>query len=129
MKLLKAKKYPDLDFEIENFDIDKIHFIAGESWLHKKMYEYGYYESFKNAGMIYPITVVDSKDYWERVERLPKDDNGDVIEGLYVVTGHKRVLWAKENGYDKIEGYYFNSKEDKRKIHSLQHIEHTEIPK
>jgi len=39
------------------------------------------------------------------------------------------VMWAKENGYDKIEGYYFNSMEDKRKIHSLQHIAHTEIPK
>ena len=129
MKLLKAKKYPDLDFEIENFDIDKIHFIAGESWLYKKMYEYGYYESFKNAGMIYPITVVDSKDYWERVERLPKDDNGNVIEGLYVVTGHKRVLWAKENGYEQIEGYKVDNIKDMGKIRTTTKISHTDIPK
>ena len=78
--------------------------------------------SFKNAGMVFPITTVNTKDYWQQ-HRMT---NG---AGLYVVTGHKRVLWAKENGYTHIEGYTVDNQQDFATIRAKTKISHEDIPK
>jgi|TARA_B100000900_G_scaffold111452_1_gene93188 hypothetical protein len=121
MKILKAQKYPDVKHDIIDIPLDDILYIAGENWLNKKMIKYGYEDSFKNAGMIFPITTVYSKDYW-RPDRLHS-------EGLYVVTGHKRVMWAKRNGYTHIEGYKVDNIVDMTKIRMKTKIKHEDIPK
>jgi len=90
MKILKAQKHPDVKHNIINIPLDEILLIAGENWLYKKMIKYGYEDSFKNAGMVFPITTVYSKDYW-----LPRRLHS---EGLYVVTGHNLIDFI-QRGY------------------------------
>ena len=98
-------------------------------------WEFDYWTSFKNNGMIYPITVSPHTEDWvqERLQRGKTPQhlkaNGDVRPGLYVQTGHKRVYWARERGFTHIEGYYVTDREDKAKIRSKLHIPHTEIPR
>ena len=133
MKILKAQKSLS-DFTLQYFDVKSLRTIPPDTWLKNRSNEFGYYESFEKHGMIWPIAVTDHRQQWVKDRILPKnpqhkDKDGNLIPGYYVHIGNKRVLWAKHNGYDKIEGYFFNTMEDKRKIHQLQHIEHTEIPK
>ena len=120
--VLKAQKHPDtIDNELLEIPLTEIKYIAGENWLRKKMVKYDYENSFKNAGMVFPITTVYSKDYWTP-HRLHS-------EGLYVVTGHKRVMWAKRNGYTHIEGYKVDNKKDMVSIRMKTKIPHEDIPK
>lgn len=133
MKILKAQKSLP-NFTLQLFDVKSLRTIPPDNWLTRRSNEFGYYESFKKHGMIWPIAVTDHTPQWVKDRILPKnpqhkDKDGNLISGLYVHIGNKRVLWAKHNGYDQIEGYFFSTMEDKRKIYSLQHIEHTEIPK
>ena len=133
MKILKAQKSLP-DFTLQFFDVKSLRTIPPDTWLENRSNEFGYSESFEKHGMIWPIAVTDHRQQWVKDRILPKnpqhkDKDGNLIPGYYVHIGNKRVLWAKHNGYDKIEGYFFNTMEDKRKIHQLQHIEHTEIPK
>ncbi len=121
MKILKAQKHPDVKHNIINIPLDEILLIAGENWLYKKMIKYGYEDSFKNAGMVFPITTVYSKDYW-----LPRRLHS---EGLYVVTGHKRVLWARTNGYTHIEGYKIDNITDMASIRMKTKISHEDLPR
>ena len=133
MKILRAQKNLS-DFKLETFDVSLLRTIPPHNWLEKRSNEFGYSESFKKHGMIWPIAVTDHKQKWVKDRILPKnphhkDKEGNLIPGYYVHIGNKRVMWAKENGYDQIEGYFFSSQDEKRKIHDLQHIKHTEIPK
>ena len=97
------------------------------------MDQFDYKTSFKNYGMKYPICVSTGEHEWvkERFARkkLPHIVNGKVKPGLYVQTGNKRVLWAKENGYTHIEGYLVSNKQDRSKMRAVTHIKHTDIPK
>lgn len=133
MKILRAqKKLPD--FKIQEFDVKSLRIIPSNDWITKRSNEFGYGESFDKHGMIWPIAVTNHTEKWVQDRILPKnphhkDTNGNLIPGYYVHIGNKRVLWAKENDYDKIEGYLIVTMNDKRKIHQLQHIAHTEIPK
>ena len=83
--------------------------------------------------MLYPIAVSTHEHEWlrERLARknLPHIVDGKVKPGLYVQTGNKRVLWAKENNYDQIEGYLVSNKQDRSKMRAVTHIKHTDIPK
>ena len=120
--VLKAQKYPDtIDNELLEIPLTEIKYIAGENWLRKKMVKYDYENSFKNAGMVFPITTVYSKDYW-----LPHRLHS---EGLYVVTGHKRVLWARTNGYTHIEGYKIDNITDMASIRMKTKISHEDLPR
>jgi hypothetical protein len=56
-------------------------------------------------------------------------ENNNLIQGLYVLLGNKRVMWAKENKYDKIEGYFIKDEKDKQFIKNLTNINHKDIPK
>lgn len=76
----------------------------------------------------------DEKEDWVQKRILPKnphhrDENGQLIKGLYVHVGNKRVLYAQQNNYDMIEGYFVKEQKDKTDIQRLQHISHTKIPK
>ena len=66
--------------------------------------------------MLWPVIITDLKHYWQKDKNWPKDDRGVYIDGMAVHTGNKRVLYAKLNNYDLIEGYYVKSKLDKDKI-------------
>jgi len=77
---------------------------------------------------IYPILYTDLDSYWLVEKRWPKYDNGRPIPGIAVHTGNKRVWWAKQNGYDKIEGIYVNSKAEQAKLVKITHIPHGNLP-
>ena len=83
--------------------------------------------------MIWPICVTDEKPKWVDDRLRPKNPwhytDGKLNPGLYVHTGNKRVHWAKQNGYDQIEGYKMTTIEHKRDLRRLTSINHTEIPK
>ena len=133
MKVLRAQRNLS-DFKIQEFDVKSLRIIPSNDWLTKRSNEFGYNDSFSKHGMIWPIAVTDHTQQWVIDRILPKnphhkDNQGNLIPGYYVHIGNKRVLWARENGYDKIEGYLIVTMNDKRKIHQLQHISHTEIPK
>ena len=57
------------------------------------------------------------------------NENGEVIKGLYVHVGNKRVLYAKQHGYTHIEGYLISSTSEREDVKLFTHIPHTEIPK
>jgi hypothetical protein len=133
MKILSAEKSLK-EFKVQLFDVQSLRTIPPDNWLSNRMKQFEYDKSFMKHGMLWPIAVTDHTHKWVQDRILPKnpqhkDKDGNLISGLYVHIGNKRVLWAKHNGYDQIEGYFFSTMEDKRKIYSLQHIEHTEIPK
>jgi len=136
MKILYAKQHPEQlkEYQTQLFNVNELIIIPADDWLIKRMKQFEYDTSFKNNGMIYPITVSTHEHDWvkERLTRksLPHiDEQGNVKPGLYVHTGNKRVLWARENGYEQIEGYLVSSKETKAIIRSKTHIGHESIPK
>jgi hypothetical protein len=136
MKILYAKNKPkELEhFKLQLFNLNELILIPPENWLKKRMNSFNYDQSFSNNGILYPIMVSTHEPEWvyERFKRknLPHiDENNKVKPGLYVQTGNKRVLWARENGYDQIEGYLVHNKQDKVKIRSITHIGHDKIPK
>jgi hypothetical protein len=135
MKILKAKNTSTkINFTLQLFDVRELRIIPSIDWLSKKINIYGYKNSFEKVGMLYPIVVTDEKEQWVKNRILPKnsqhkDENGNLIKGLYVHVGNKRVLWAKENGYDKIEGYFVTQQKDKDFIQNQTHIDHGNIPK
>jgi hypothetical protein len=95
---------------------------------------YEYTNSLNKVGMVYPIVITDHNEQWLKNKILNKnphhrDENNDLIKGLYVLLGNKRVMWAKENKYDQIEGYFIKDEKDKQLIKILTNINHSEIPK
>jgi hypothetical protein len=135
MKILKAKNISSkINFPTQLFDVKDLRIIPSYEWLLKRMNIYEYKNSFEKVGMLNPIVVTDEKEQWVKNRILPKnahhkDEKGNLIKGLYVHVGNKRVLWAKENGYDKIEGYFVKDEKDKTFIQNLTHIDHNKIPK
>ncbi len=135
MKILKAKNiYSKINFTIQLFDVKDLRIIPSYEWLLKRMNIYEYKNSFEKVGMLNPIVVTDEKEQWVKNRILPKnshhkDEKENLIKGLYVHVGNKRVLWTKENGYDKIEGYFVKDEKDKTFIQNLTHIDHNKIPK
>jgi len=135
MKILKAKNHlSEIKIPIQLFDVEKLRIIPSYKWLEKKMRLYEYTNSFNKTGMLYPIVVTDYSEQWLKNKILNKnlhhkDENNDLIKGLYVLLGNKRVMWAKENKYDQIEGYFIKDEKDKQLIKSLTNINHSEIPK
>jgi len=135
MKILRAKNISTkINFPLQLFDVKELRIIPSIDWLSKKINIYRYKSSFEKVGMLYPIVVTDEKEQWVKNRILPKnsqhkDEDGNLIKGLYVHVGNKRVFWAKENGYDKIEGYFITQEKDKTLIQNLTHINHESIPK
>lgn len=141
MKILRANKHPEnLYNDLREFSLEDLRLMPPDKWLKDRMDEFDYWKSFENHGMIYPITVSPHTEPWvdQRVKqkfggkyKCPQhiDENHNVIPGLYVQTGNKRVYWAKQKGYTHIEGYYVEDKEDKSKIRSQLHIPHDEAPR
>jgi len=134
--VLRAKEHPNGLFnDLRELDLDELILMPTDEWLKNRMDEFDYWSSFKNHGMIYPITVSPHTEDWvqERLQRGKTPQhlyaNGEVRPGLYVQTGHKRVYWARQEGYTHIEGYYVTDREDKARIRNKLHISHTEIPR
>lgn len=135
MKILKAKNKPkDIKISITLFNVNELKIIPSDHWLTKRSNKFEYPKSFENHGMLYPIVVSDEKPEWVQrriVKKNPQhtDSQGNLKKGYYVHLGNKRVKWAKENNFDKIEGYFIIEKSEKDHISNLTHIQHTEIPK
>jgi len=135
MRVLKAKiKLKDINLPLQLFKVKDINIIPTLDWIENRSNEFGYNDSFNNKGMIYPIVITDEKEEWVQKRILPKnphhrDKNGNLKKGLYVHVGNKRVLYAIQNNYDMIEGYFVVNEDDKKQIQLLQHIPHTNIPK
>jgi hypothetical protein len=121
MKILKAKKYIDnIDIPLLEFKVDDIMIIPSLKWLNKRMENFT--KSIEKNGMLWPIIVTDLEHYWQKDKNWPKDENGNFKKGISVHTGNKRVLYAKINSYDLIEGYFVKSKEEKNMILSKTFI-------
>jgi hypothetical protein len=135
MKTLKAKNHlSEIKIPIQLFDVQSLIIIPSDNWLENRVKQFGYFDSFEKAGMLYPIVVTDETENWVIERILPKnpqhkDTDNKLKKGLYVHLGNKRALWAKEKGYEKIEGYFVKNRNDKELIKRLTHIEHTRIPK
>ena len=135
MKVLKAKQYhPEIKFKVLELPLDEIRIIPSLDWIKNRSNQFDYFKSFDNHGMLWPIVVTTYKPEWVVRRILPKNPHhqtttGELYPSLYVYVGNKRVLYARERGYDRIEGYLVETKEDKNLIHRLQHIEHKDIPK
>lgn len=139
MKVLRAKKYPEnLGLCVRAFRVSELRFLPSDKWLRARMEKFGYNESFRVAGMMFPIAVSTHDHKWvqSRIRVEPNnqentniDTDGNIIEGLYVHVGHKRVLWARDNGFDAIEGYMINSTRDRQTVKRATHIPHDKIPK
>ena len=115
MKILKAKNYiKDVDCNLIEFKVKDIMILPSLKWLNKRMEKFT--KSIEAHGMLWPIIVTDLENYWQKDRNWPKDDNGVYKNGMAVHTGNKRVLYAKLNNYDLIEGYYVKSKLEKDNI-------------
>ena len=56
--VLKAKEHPEgLYNDLRELDLDELILMPPDEWLKDRMDEFDYWTSFKNNGMIYPITV------------------------------------------------------------------------
>ena len=118
MKVLKANNVvPQHVFQegpklkTEMFPVKDILITAPRKWINKKMVPFT--ESIESVGMMWPVILVHVDDYWEpmKSKRWPRKNlEGDFVEGYGVHTGNKRVIWAQENNYDFIEGYFCKSK-------------------
>ena len=136
MKVLRAKKHhPNIPFKVLDIPVKEIRIIPPMTWIENRSKEFDYKTSFDKNGMLWPIVVTSWEPQWVIERILPKNPHhagekpGTLLPYMYVHVGNKRVLYAQQNGYDKIEGYYVDKKEDKNFIQQLQHIPHTEIPK
>ena len=135
MKVLKArervscthKPLEGITPEVVEVPLKDLMMTADYKWMMKRYPKFK--KSIDSAGMKYPIIYTDLENYWLPDERWPKDEKGNCIEGIAVHTGNKRVYWAKQNGYDQIEGYKMTTIEHKRDLRRLTSINHTEIPK
>ena len=127
MKTLKAKRYCATPLPVLQFDVNSLMILPSQKWIQKR------YPKFKDSadkvGMIWPIIVTDDKHYWQHEKNWPKDEQGKYISGKMVHTGNKRVIWAKENGYTHIEGYFVKNKMEKDKIISQTFMNRIDYPK
>ena len=118
MKILKAKNYVKSEYipsiPLLELKVNDIMIIPSMKWLNKRM-EY-FITSIEKNGMLWPIIVTDHDHYWQKEKNWPIDENGTIRKGIAVHTGNKRVLYAKINNYDYIEGYYVKSKAEKNII-------------
>ena len=105
------------------YPLDEIHITAPTKWTNKKMVPFT--ESIESVGMMWPIILVDLENYWEpmKSKRWPRDESGEFIPGVAVHTGNKRVIWARENGYEAIESYLVTNRQEKDCI-----VTHTFLP-
>jgi len=127
MKILKAKRHPDkIKIEVELFDPNSLQLFPHISWLEKRMPKFR--DSISSTGMLYPIIVTDLEHYWHTGAKWPRDEKGDYILGKACHTGNKRVLWARENNYDLIEGYYVKHINEKNRIISQTYLHKDKWP-
>ena len=135
-KILKAKWHPTglTHLPLQNLKVSDIRIIPSNERITNRSNQFGYTESFDNAGMQFPIAVTTHEPEWVSERILPKNphhrkEDGSLIEGYYVHVGNKRVLYAQQRGYEFIEGYLITSTGERELVKRHTHIEHTEIPK
>ena len=128
-KILRAQNHLDpvgkLSFaQLDLFEVKNIMLIPSMKWLEKRMPLFR--SSILKHCMKWPVVVTTDEYYWK--ENWPKDENGEKKKGMCVHTGNKRVLWAKEQGYDLIEGYFVKSLQEKNEIIYKTYIARTSWP-
>lgn len=115
MKILKAKNYVEnVNIPLLELKVEDIMILPSLKWLNKRMEKF--IKSIEKNGMLWPIIVTDLEHYWQKDKNWPKDENDQFKKGIAVHTGNKRVLYAKINNYDLIEGYFVKTMEEKNII-------------
>ena len=118
MKVLKAnQRVPNPPVPVIEYPVNDLMLTAPIKWNMKKMPQFK--ESVEAVGMIWPIIIVDLENYWQPMkdDRWPRNEStGEFIPGVAVHTGNKRVMWARENGYDLIESYLVTDRNHKDEI-------------
>jgi len=114
MKVLKAKNYID-GLTVQEFKVTDVMTLATGHWLMKRMPDFR--ETINKHGMLWPIIVTDHIHFWHSKRPIwPQKPEGGYKEGLAVHTGNKRLVYARENNYDLIEGYFVKSKDEQVNI-------------
>ena len=142
MEMLSPRTWPEKLSYLDRFTfrVEQLRIIPSDEWINNRSNQFGYKESFDNKGMMFPIAVSSANPQWVKDRLLLKkdgefknphhiDENGEVVKGLYVHVGNKRVWYAKQHGYTHIEGYLINTIDDREAVKRFTHISHTEIPK
>ena len=143
MEMLSPKIWPEelTHLDMFTFRVADLRIIPSNEWITNRSKQFGYKESFDNAGMMYPIAVSTANPQWVKDRVGIKNEKGEyknphhineegnVIGGFYVHVGNKRVQYAREHGYGLIEGYLISSVDDREAVKRYTHIPHTEIPK
>ena len=136
MKILRANNtVPSQVFQegpklkTQMFPVKDILITAPRNWLENKMKPFT--ESIESVGMMWPVILVHLDDYWEpmKSKRWPRHHSGEFKKGVAVHTGNKRVIWAKEQGYDLIEAYLITDRNDKDEIVRQTYIAKHQWPK
>jgi hypothetical protein len=129
MKILTAKnRLPDIKTQVEQLNVNDIMFIPDLKWMEKR--KKPLYESLEKNGMIYPIIVTSLACYWHQERNnWPKDETGNFRQGMACTNGNKRLLYAKENNYDKIEAYVVKNKHERDAIIVNTYMHPTGYPK
>lgn len=127
MKVLRSIKKCKTPLPVLEFDVNELMILPSDNWIQKR------YSNFKSSidkvGMIFPVIVTDLEHYWQKEKNWPKDENEKYIPGKIVHTGNKRVIWAKENGYTHIEGYFVKDKMAKDNLIKQTFIGKTDYPR
>ena len=119
MKLLKAQQHlPDSPVPVIHYKLKDLYLTASMDlkWQRKRMPDFR--ESIGKVGMMWPIIIVSDENYWEpmKSKRWPRHHSGEFKKGMGVHTGNKRVIWAREEGYDMIEAYLITDRNQKDEI-------------
>lgn len=128
MKLLKAKLHIEfkVPFDVTNVSLDNMLISTDMDWLNKRYPIFK--ESIDRVGMLFPIIYTDIDNYWLKEKRWPRDENGEFKNGYIVHTGNKRVIWAKNNGYTHIEGYFVRNKDEQSIIVKRTYVNKFSFP-
>ena len=88
MKILRAKEYPkDIGLCVRAFRVDELRFLPSDKWLSDRMERFGYDESFRVAGMLFPIAVSTHNHKWvrRRIEVEPNNpENTNLDKCMYM---------------------------------------------
>jgi|TARA_B100000287_G_scaffold404611_1_gene427442 hypothetical protein len=132
MKILKSIQHvPNPPVNVIQYPVKDIMLTAPLEWKWQQKRMPDFRESIEKTGMLWPVILVSLEHYWEpmKSKRWPRHHSGEFKKGVAVHTGNKRVIWAKEQGYDLIEAYLITDRNDKDEIVRQTYIAKHQWPK
>ena len=120
--VLKAQNKVE-GFETVEVPLKDIHILVDPNSAHHGVKYKACSESLEK-GMSWPIILSTYETYWKKEKLWPKHTK----EGYGVSNGNKRVLWAREKGYDMIDSIIVKSKKERDKVNKSTYIFFEEYP-